>query len=373
VKRQEMYHTGTQVLMMFLLVLAATQGRSLNFLGGKDAVTSAAVAVAQPGSFRDSIRLAAEQVRPAVVQVTNEQVQIGSGQLGAVPVGEGSGIIYDDQGHILTNNHVVEGATSLVVQLPDGRTFPAKLLGSDPQTDLAVIQISGSNLPVAALGDSSQMQVGDWVVAIGNALALSGGPTVTAGLVSAKGRVEQEPPASATAAPGSGPYLFDLIQTSAAINPGNSGGPLINLDGQVIGINTLGAGTTSSGVPVEDISFSIAINTAKPIADQLVATGKVIYPYLGADYVALNPAVAAQNNIAQPYGAYVTYVDPSSPAAQAGLQAHDVITNVDGTALVGDSDLALIIHAHKPGDTLTLTVARGSQTLTLKVTLGTAL
>jgi serine protease Do len=331
----------------------------------------ASLAVLPAANFRDAARLITEGVKPAVVQVTNEQVQIGSGQSGAVPVGVGSGIIYDNQGHILTNNHVVEGATTLIVQLPDGRTFPANLLGGDAQTDLAVIQINGSNLPVAVLGDSSQMQVGDWVVAIGNALALSGGPTVTAGIVSATGRVEQEPPASATAAPGSGPYLFDLIQTDADINPGNSGGPLINLDGQVIGINTLGGGTGSSGSRIEDISFSIAINTAKPIADQLVATGQVIHPYLGADYVALDPSTSAQNNIAQPYGAYVTYVDPSSLAAQAGLQAHDVITNVDGTALVGDSDLALTIHAHKPGDALTLIVVRGSQTLTLQVTLGT--
>jgi serine protease Do len=325
-----------------------------------------------PG-FRDAIRAVAEQVKPAIVQVTNEQSgSLGFGQSSTdIPVGVGSGILYDSQGYILTNNHVVDGATKLVVSLPDGRAFDAKLIGQDPQTDLAVIQISGSNLPVAQLGDSTQMQVGDWVVAIGNALALPGGPTVTAGLVSATGRVVEEPPTGASQITGSGPYLFNLIQTSAAINPGNSGGALVNLDGLVIGMNTLGGGSTSSGTQAEGIGFAIAMETAKPIADELVATGQVVHPYLGADYVALDPATAAQNGIPVPYGDYITGVTAGSPAAQAGLQIDDIITQVDGTAIKGDSDLALIIHNHKPGDTLTLTVLRGSQTLTLQVTLGT--
>jgi S1-C subfamily serine protease len=214
------------------------------------------------------------------------------------------------------------------------------------------------------------------VVAIGNALALPGGPTVTAGLVSATGRIIEEPPLqgqgqSQTAVAGSGPYLFNLIQTSAAINPGNSGGALVNLDGQVIGINTLGAGSTSSGVQSEGIGFAISMETAKPIADQLVASGQVVHPYLGADYVPLTPALAAQNGISVPYGDYITGVVSGSPAAQAGLQKDDIITQVDGTDIKGESDLAVIIHNHKPGDTLTLTVLRGSQTLTVKVTLGT--
>jgi S1-C subfamily serine protease len=171
--------------------------------------------------FKDMVRLVAEDVKPAVVEVTNEQALPGLlNPSGAVPVGVGTGIIYDNQGHILTNDHVVEGAQSLVVSLPDGRTFKAKLLGGDARTDLAVVQISGSNLPVAVLGDSSQVQVGDWVIAIGNALALSGGPTVTAGVVGATGRAIQEPSTST----GAGPFLFDLIQTDAPINPGNSGG-----------------------------------------------------------------------------------------------------------------------------------------------------
>jgi S1-C subfamily serine protease len=158
-------------------------------------------------------------------------------------------VIYDNQGHILTNNHVVEGAQQLLVSLPDKRSFPARLVGVDPQTDLAVVQIRGDNLPVAQLGDSNQLQVGDWVVAIGNALALPGGPTVTQGVVSALGRTVQEPGSSSGGQPGGtqrqsavGPFLFDVVQTDAPINPGNSGGPLVNLQGQIIGINTLVAG-----------------------------------------------------------------------------------------------------------------------------------
>jgi S1-C subfamily serine protease len=329
------------------------------------ATTPAAAALTD--NFSDAIYQVVEQVKPAVVQVTNEQVGIGSfSQSDAIPVGVGSGIIYDTAGHILTN-HVVDGATKIVVSLTDGRTFTAKLLGGDARTDLAVIQISGSNLPVAQLGDSTQMRVGDWVVAIGNALALAGGPTVTAGVVSALDRSIQEP---ATSQGTAGPFLFGLIQTDAAINPGNSGGPLVNLDGQVIGINTLGGGSTSSGNQTYGIGFAISISAAKPIADQLVATGKVVHPYLGISYVPLNPALSAQNGISVPYGAYVTSVVSGSPAAQAGLQADDVITAIDGTQIQNDSDLAQILSNDKPGDTVTLTVQRGSQALTIKVTLG---
>jgi len=334
------------------------------------AATVTATTPADPlaADFAQLMSQVAERVKPAVVQVTNEQSLSFASQSGEIPVGVGSGVIYDEQGHILTNNHVVESATKLLVSLPDGRAFPATLLGGDARTDLAVIQIEGDNLPVAHLGDSSQMRVGDWVIAIGNALALSGGPTVTGGVVSATGRTIQEPATSQ----GPGPFLFDLIQTDAAINPGNSGGPLVNLDGQVIGINTLSGGSAGSGVQAEGIGFAIGTSAAKPLADQLVATGKVVHPYLGIGYVPLNPALSARYNIPVSYGGYVTTVTNGSPADQAGLQADDVITEVDGTKLQSDSDLALILSQHKPGDEVSLTVQRGSQTLNLKVTLGQA-
>ncbi len=320
------------------------------------------------GDFSTAVRRVTDQVRPAVVQITNEQTQVDqTNQALSVPAGVGSGVIYDNQGHILTNNHVIAGAQQLLVSLPDGRSFPAKLVGADPQTDLAVVQISGDNLPVAQLGDSKQLGVGDWVVAIGNALALEGGPTVTAGVVSAMGRTIQEPGDT----PGSaGPFLFDVIQTSAPINPGNSGGPLINLNGQVVGINTLVAGQSEPGVPAQGIGFAIAISTAKPIADQLVTNGRAVHPYVGIMYAPLNPAIARQLNTQQTQGVVIQQVMPGTPAASAGLRSRDVITGVDGNTIKGGTDLAEALNGHKPGDTVTLTVNRGGQTMNVQVKLG---
>ncbi len=222
---------------------------------------------------------------------------------------------------------------------------------------------------MAELGDSKALQVGDWVVAIGNALALDGGPTVTAGVVSALGRTVQEPGDTNTS---QGPFLFDVIQTSAPINPGNSGGPLVNLAGQVVGINTMVAGEAEPGVQAQGIGFAIALASAKPIADQLVATGKVVHPSLGLSYMPLNPAIAAQLGIEQTDGVVVVRASSGSAAAQAGLKRGDVITQVDGKPLQGDSALAQVTNTHKPGDTLTLTVVRSKQTLQVKLTLGQA-
>jgi S1-C subfamily serine protease len=316
--------------------------------------------------FAEAVRNVAQKVKPAVVQVTNEVAIDQLHPSDIVPAGVGSGVIYDAQGHILTNNHVVAGAEKLVVSLPDGRSFPAKLVGRDPRTDVAVVQISAENLPVAELGDSTQLQVGDWVVAIGNALALPGGPTVTAGVVSALGRAISEPSGSG----GAGPYLFDLIQTDAPINPGNSGGPLADLQGRVVGLNTLGGGQAGSGIQAQSIGFAVSIATARKIAEQLVTTGKAIHPYLGISYVPLNPAIAAQLGISQVEGIVIAQVATGSPAAAAGLQTKDVVSDVDGVALKGESEFAQIVSTHQPGDTLTLTVLRGSQKLSIKLTLG---
>lgn len=312
----------------------------------------------------------AARARPAVVQVTNEQLAFPQfGQSGAIPQGVGSGVIFDQDGHILTNNHVIAGAQKLEVSLPDGRSFAASLVGRDPRTDLAVIQIHGSNLPVLPLGDSSKLVVGQWVVAIGNALALPGGPTVTAGVISALGRTVQEP----NQPDGSpGPYLFDVIQTDAPINPGNSGGPLVDLEGQVIGINTLAAVQAEPGVQAENIGFAIAINTAKAIADEIIRTGHVTYAYLGVGLYPNSPALAVRFNLPRRPGEIVVSIDPNGPAAQAGLRRGDVIVAVDGHPLNDESEFFRILQSHRPGDQITLTVARGSSELTVRVTLGTA-
>jgi len=369
------------------LALALVLAGCTALFGGQPAPTPtmrsnslyAAQATAAPAApAAPDIRTAAQRVSPAVVQITNQQ-EVTTGQFRQpIPetAGIGSGVIYDPSGLILTNNHVIQGASAIVVALPDGRTFQGRLLGADPQTDLAVVKVDASGLPVAALGDSNSLAVGDWVVAIGNALALSGGPTVTAGIVSALNRaVQSPPPESTTATPGpgggqaAGPYLFDLIQTDAPINPGNSGGPLTDLQGNVVGINTLIAVSTPSGTPVEGIGFATSINVAKNIADQLVATGHAVHAYLGIEYVPLNPALAARLGAPSQRGAYITGVDAASPAARAGLQQGDVILAINGQQIQNESDLARIINQFRPGDTITLTVQRDGQRLSLQATL----
>ena len=359
-------------------VTAPTDGPSQSTTTSSPAPSASAASSAPSSSapvpiaaseFQSAIRQVVQRVKPAVVQITTQQVQAGQfNQPFTVPSGVGSGVIYDKQGHILTNDHVVSGAKQFLVTLPDGRTFKdAKLIGSDPQTDLAVIQISGDNVPVAELGDSNQLQVGDWVVAIGNALGLPGGPTVTQGVVSALDRTAQEPGDEFRS---SGPYLFGVIQTDAPINPGNSGGPLANLVGQVIGINTLVAGQAEPGVQAQGIGFAISMTTAKPIADELVANGKVVHPYMGIGYVPLNPGTAAQMSVSTEQGAVVQRVEPNSPAAQAGIQTQDVITAVDGKPLKDESALPAAISQRKPGDKVTLTILRGGQTMQIPMTLG---
>jgi serine protease Do len=314
-----------------------------------------------------AVRQVAATVRPAVVQITSQSLQLDQfNQPFSVPAGVGSGVIYDAQGHILTNNHVVEAASTLVVALADGRSFSGSLIGTDPQTDLAVVQISGDNLPLAELGNSDALQVGDWVVAIGNALALPGGPTVTQGVVSALNRSVQEPGTSAQA---SGPLLVGLVQTDAPINPGNSGGPLVNLNSEVIGINTLVAGQAQPGVPAEGIGFAISMNTAKPIADELIATGHVVHPFVGISFTPLTPVIARQLGVANQNGIVVTAVAPGSPAARAGLQVGDVITSVDDQPMATDSALAELLAKHAPGDALTFTVQRGSQSMPVTIVL----
>jgi S1-C subfamily serine protease len=308
----------------------------------------------------------AAKVRPATVLVLNivqGRTSRNSPTTTDVPQGAGTGFIIDPSGIIVTNAHVVEGAQKLKVQLPtpDGREFAAELVGTSPTNDLAVLRISAQNLPTVPLGNSSQLQIGEWVVAIGNALALEGGPTVTAGVVSATGRDEQEP---ATTRGQAGPTLYDLIQTDAAINPGNSGGPLVNMRGEVVGINTLGA-TDAQG-----IGFAIAIDTAKPIVDQLVKTGKVAVPYLGVQFGTVTPSVAAANGLTRNDGVYVQQVVSGTPAAQAGLQQGDIVYGIDNTVVTDTTTFQKALFAHKPGDKVTLKINRGGSEMTIQVTLG---
>ena len=336
---------------------------------------AASPAVGTPAAALPDVAGVAEKVRPATVLVLNlvqararggglpGQATPGAGA-GATPQGAGSGFIYDPAGYIVTNNHVVEGAQQLQVVLPppDNRTFTATLVGRDPQTDLAVIKIDGANLPTVPLGQSSQLRVGEWVVAIGNALALPGGPTVTQGVVGATGRDEQEPGSQQGTA---GPTLYDLIQTDAAINPGNSGGPLVNLQGEVVGVNTLGSSQA------QGINFAISIDGAKPIIDQLRQHGTVTRGYLGIGGATVTPAIAASLGLTATTGVVIGQLDSSGPAARAGLRQNDVVTGLGDATVRRLQDLQdALTTRYKPGDTVAVQVDRGGVTQTIQVTLG---
>ncbi len=318
-------------------------------------------AVDTTGNVRTIVEEVVKQVRPAVVQVANEQFWQGpSGDPVLVPLGAGSGFIIDAAGHIITNNHVVAEAERLTVALQDGRSFAAKIIGRDPRTDLAVLKIEGDDLPTVALGTSEDLAIGQWVIAIGNALGLPGGPTVTVGVVSAVGRTAR-PDAT---------FLFDLIQTDAAINPGNSGGPLIDLDGRVVGINTLTAGLIRPGFQAQGIGFAIAIDTAKPLAAQIIENGEVVHPYIGVGLDYNSPTFAIQNELPNVAGPVILRVEEGGPAAKAGLQPRDIIIAVNSDELVDESTLYRILSRLKPGDRLALNVLRGEKQVEIKLTLG---
>jgi serine protease Do len=251
----------------------------------------------------------------------------------------GSGFIIDKEGYIVTNNHVIEGADKIEVKLKNGKEFDAEIVGRDPNTDIALIKIkSKNNLPVLKLGDSDVLKVGQWVVAIGNPFGLE--HTVTAGIVSAKGRII-----------GSGPY-DDFIQTDASINPGNSGGPLINMKGEVIGINTA---IIASG---QGLGFAIPINSAKSIADQLKSSGEVTRGWLGVGIQDLSEELAEYHGIKERKGVLVNEVFPGDPADKAGIKPEDIVISVNGKKVENTRELSKLIAGTRVGDTLKIKVLR---------------
>jgi len=312
----------------------------------------------------------AKALRPAVVNISAKRVQEGVTlpgsrqgedpfapffrQFGVEPRHTvrslGSGFIINSNGYIVTNNHVVQDATDIKVKGDDGREFPAKVVGRDPRTDLALIKIDATGLPVIPLGDSSQLQVGEQVMAIGNPFGLE--RTVTTGIVSAVGRVI-----------GQGPY-DDFIQTDASINPGNSGGPLLNSHGQAIGINA--AIFSQSGGSV-GIGFAIPINQAKSAVTQLAQSGKVTRGWLGVTIQPLTPDLARGFKLAGEGGALVADVQPNSPAAKAGVQAGDVITVYDGHKLSRPGDLSRLVADTPVGHQATMTIVRDGKPTALNV------
>jgi serine protease Do len=269
--------------------------------------------------------------------------------------GLGSGFIISKDGYILTNNHVVGNVDKITVQLQDGRKFEnAKLIGTDPDTEVALIKIDGDNFPVLPMGDSDKIEIGDWVIAIGNPFGLS--ETVTVGVISAVGRSNV----------GIAAYE-NFIQTDAAINPGNSGGPLINLDGQVIGINT--AIYSESGGYM-GIGFAIPINMARSIEEQLKEHGKVIRGYLGLVGQDVTPDMAQLLGLKSKQGIIVTTVEKGSPADKAGIESHDVFLEINGKKIESYDSFRNKVAMFKPGSKVTLLVSRAGKTLDVTVTLG---
>jgi serine protease Do len=275
-----------------------------------------------------------KEITPSVVAVHTEVTAYDIFLQPIPSQGVGTGIIIDGNGYIVTNNHVIDGAKSVTVITNDGRSYDAVKVNGDPFTDLAVIQIDAKNLPIAEIWSSRTLLVGEGVVAVGNALALEGGPTVTSGIVSYIGRSIMEP---------NGNVLNDLIQTDAAINPGNSGGPLLNMEGQVIGINTAVASQA------ENIGFAIAITPALPVIEQLIHQGRVIRPYLGVGlYTTTN-------------GVVVTSVDSGSPADKAGLEVGDVITQFAGQKVTTAGELRQAITSAHIGDKVEIDFVRNGK------------
>src|SRR5277367_2390611 len=333
------------------------------------------------GNFANGFSAVLKPALPAVVNISSSKVvkpdrnqqsqifndpmfrqffgdQFGQGQGQARPMREqslGSGVIVTADGTILTNNHVVEGATDIRVALSDKREFQAKVIGTDPKTDIAVLKIDATNLPILSLGDSNQLQVGDLIFAIGDPFGV--GETATMGIVSATGRG------------GFGIENYEnFIQTDAAINPGNSGGAMIDIHGNLVGINTAILSHGSGGN--EGVGFAIPMSMAKPVMDQILAHGKVVRGYLGVHIQDLSPEIAKAFNYNMSGGALIGDVSPNTPASKAGLQKGDVIVKLNGQAVSDYVDLRLRISQMAPGTSVKLDVWRDGKAQDYTVALG---
>ncbi len=357
--------------------------RLVSLWGGTAAPEPSSQPLVTPQGLPDFITLA-KKFRPVVVNVSTTQVSQGGGQQGFEspfgggeedPFGDfwrkffggpsprgpfrqkslGSGFIIDKDGSILTNNHVVDNASKIVVKLADEREFEAKVIGKDAKTDIAVIKINAKeSFPVAPLGDSDRLEVGEWVMAIGNPFGLDN--TVTSGIVSAKGRH----------LPGGGPY-DSFIQTDASINPGNSGGPLINLRGEVVGINS--AIYSRSGGNI-GIGFAIPVNLVKELLPQLKGKGKVTRGYLGVLIQKVTPEIAESLGLDRPRGALVADVTKGGPAEKAGVKVGDVIVEFDGKEIRDSNDLPIIVARTSVDKKVSVKVLRDKKEVTLSAGVG---
>jgi S1-C subfamily serine protease len=325
---------------------------------GSDSQSRPASVIQKPGDIASILA----KVRPSVVRIdvtiNSNSNPFGGGSSGQEQ-GVGTGFIISSDGYIATNAHVVANATSVQVKLDGGQEVPGRVVGASTQSDLAVVKINGKNLPVAELGDSDALVVGDQVIAIGNALGLEGEPTVTSGIVSGLDRVLQEP---------NGTNIPNCLQTDASINPGNSGGPLVNGAGQVIGINTAIADPSQSN----NIGFAISINQAKTVITALQAGKQPQLAFLGISTETVGPGSQdVPSNLSVTQGAYVTSVASSSAAANAGIRQGDVVVRIDNQAVTSSDDVINNVRRHAPGDKISVVVNRNGTEKTFTVTLQT--
>jgi S1-C subfamily serine protease len=330
-----------------------------------DSVLSPSGVALQGGNF---IATAVDQVGPAVVRIDAQREVMASGNpvmdrfFGSnrpmqprIEEGLGSGFILAEDGVIVTNAHVVDGADRVVVTLKDGREFEGEVMGADSVTDVAVIRIEATDLPTVDIGNVDQIRPGEWAIAIGNPLGLDN--TVTAGIISATGRSSADIQIP--------DKQVNFIQTDAAINPGNSGGPLLNEQGEVIGMNTAIIGGA------QGLGFAIPISTVQDVANQLLTTGRVVHPYLGIRMVDVTDRLKAQLDASPnvPFtvnvdsGVLIVEVEPNSPAAAGGLQPGDVVQSINGTAIATGEDVQMMVRDSSVGDRLTMTVQRDGETV----------
>lgn len=301
----------------------------------------------------------AEKLLPSIVMIKNKvtlnsPLRYGNGAGGqSIDQGTGSGIIYKEDGYIITNQHVIDGASEIEVVLHDGRVFDARILGEDSKSDIAVLKIEASNLAVAEFGDSDNIKVGELAVAIGTPAGEEFSGSVTAGIISALNRSIDM-----------GEKRLKLIQTDAAINPGNSGGALVNKNGEVIGINSV----KLSAPDIEGMGFAIPTNDAIPLVEELIKHGYIQRPWIGVMISTITEEMSKTNTL--PKGVYIGRVYYDSPAEKSGLQAGDIITEIDGTIIETTDDLSVTIEKYKPEDVIELKIYRDKEYKKIKVKLG---
>lgn len=304
-----------------------------------------------------------QRVSPAVVTVYNEQTgAFGQEQENPETAGIGTGFIIDDEGRLVTNWHVVEGGDDFSILLADGQQRDAELVGSDQFSDLAVLDMDGDVPGTVPFGDSDALLPGQTVIAIGSPLGAFT-TTVTQGIVSALGRDFSDF--------GGDPRQYNnLIQHDAAINPGNSGGPLFNMDGEVVGVNTLGITETGGSAVAQGLFFAVPSSTVQEIVTEILETGEVSYPFFGIESQPVTAEIASQLELTVDYGILVVDVVPESGAEAAGIEAGDVILEVDGQRVDFDNPFVEVLFDHEPGETVEVVVQRGEEDVTLDVTLG---